>query len=101
MTNVKQGLIEQVESCIDTLKAYISGDEIKIVTPAIVVDKGHDEHILARDGQVSYLEIEQTDEAFKHYCIGLDALGFNTLRIRIEYCGLRNKCDEIFKEQRR
>src|SRR3989344_4027883 len=99
MADVKNSLIEQCKSCIETLEVYTSGERVIIRTPSIIVYDGHDQHLTTRKGQVLYFEVEQTDMAFTHYCSGLEGLGYDTLPLREKYAGLRTKCDEVFAQR--
>ena len=97
MKDTKKFLIREIESCIETLEAYINDEKVTILSPSIIVDDGHDQSHYERRGKVSYQEIQETDEAFKNYCSGLIGLSFNPRIYAERYAQLRNKCDEIFK----
>lgn len=96
-TDLKQELMKQAKSCIHTLESYLIPNDVRIITPSIVVDKGEDQSVHERIGQVNYWEVQQTDEAFTNYCTGLWGLGIDTLQIRKQYATLRTKCDETFE----
>ncbi len=100
MKEIEEGLINQAESCIETLEAYISGEECRIITPSIIIDDLHDQCLTERVGKVFYYELEETDKAFTNYCNGIEALGYDTLELRTKYADLRNKCEKIFEERK-
>ncbi len=99
--DLRQALMEQAKSCILTLEAFIIPNNVRIKTPSIIVDRGEDQSVHERVGQINYWEVQQTDEAFTNYCTGLEGLGINNLKIRVMYATLRTKCDETFEVRRK